>query len=95
MVMLLRAGRGVLEQQERGTECVMAGLADIAGNLNDQADQVLAADAALLDSAAQALRAPGSRRGRWRSLPRRTAASLAERAAGWLGRAQQTRHGGP
>jgi hypothetical protein len=73
----------------------MAGLADIPRNLNGQADQALAADAALLDKAAQALRRPGSRGGRWRSLPRRGAASLADRAAGWLRRAQQAGHDDP
>jgi hypothetical protein len=62
----------------------MDGLGEIPESCNDQADQVLDANASLLEDAAQALRCPDAHAGPWRG----AAAALAEGTAGWLRRVQ-------
>jgi hypothetical protein len=70
----------------------MAGFEEIPRAMNDQADQVLGADAELLDQAARALRQPASRGRLWQRLPGLAGASLAGGMASWLRQVQQAGH---
>lgn len=65
----------------------MDGLEQIPESCGEQADQVLGANASLLEDAARTLRRPGAPGGPWRG----AAAAVADRTARWLRRVQHVR----
>jgi hypothetical protein len=71
----------------------MDGFAQMAQGANDQADQVLAADADLLEQACGVLRRHAAQAGAWRSVPLRATASLLTAAAARLRRLHSGYHG--